>query len=68
MLPMTIKSIFKIIEQIYNHMHRLHIYCSDKMHTASPKKIKNFQSAKLLAGFRCQLIDIIQFSENDIYL
>ena len=49
-------------------MHRLHIYCSDKMHTASPKKIKNFQSAKLLAGFRCQLIDIIQFSENSIYL
>lgn len=38
------------------------------MHTASPKKIKNFQSVKLLPGFRCQLIDIIQFSENSIYL
>ena len=49
-------------------MHRLHTYCSDKMHTSYPKRVKKFQSAKILAGFPCQYIDIIKFSENDIYL
>ena len=59
---------FKLIEYIYNHINKLLIYCSDTVHTAFHKKIKNFQSVKLLPGFRCQLIDIIQFSENSIYL
>ena len=49
-------------------MHRLHIYCSDKMHTSYPNRIKNFQSAKILAGFTCPHIDIIKFSENNIYI